>query len=156
MLNDHNFKCNFSTLTVFTFSFRNKTPQNLNHVQSPTRQWRARALTGRTCAAPHTLGLRRPCQGGRCLLPQDLRTSLAGEPFLPSAWLTFPSSLALGRGDQPLTRARSALLSISDAFVLGGWDCFPCCQWENRDDFTPIFGKDSLWKTNYNADCHFN
>lgn len=141
MLNDHNFKCNFSTLTVFTFLFRNTLPpRNLNHIQSSTRQWRARFLWQ---AALHpTLGLRRPCQSGAvCRLKIREAARRGTLPPRGGAHVLQRSPPVLGRRDQPLTGARG---------------CFPYCQWENRDDLAHIFGKDSLWKTNYNADCHFN
>lgn len=126
----------------------------------------SRAQLDRTCPCFDRPHLHRPPHSAALTALPEWKLSVAsrsknqpGRGTLPPFGVAHVPQLnppALGRGDQPLPRARSALLSISDAFVSGGWDCFPCCQWENRDDFTPIFGKDSLWKTNYNADCHFN
>lgn len=130
------------------FCLETKPPQNLNRVQSPAWQWRARVLW--QAAPPPTLW----GWDGRARVELSVASRSENrpgrEPSLPSAHVLQLNPPALGRGDQPLTGA-SRMLAFR-----GGWDCFPYCQWENRDDFAQIFGKDSLWKINYNADCHFN
>lgn len=125
MLNDHNFKCNFSTLTVFTFLFRNTPPpRNLNHIQSSTRQWRARFLWQ---AALHpTLGLRWPCQSGAvCRLKIREAARRGTLPPRGGAHVLQRSPPALGRRDQPLTGARAAAWASRMLSFRGAGVAFP-------------------------------
>lgn len=157
MLNDHNFKCNFSTLTVFTFLFRNNSPPpEILTMSRAQRDSDVPVFSDRLPCTPLS-GAATALPEWSCLSPQDLRSSPAGDPSSPRRGARSPAeSTSAGLRGPAAHRGQGRRLSISDAFVSGGRGCFPDCQWENRDDFAQIFGKDSLWKANYNADCHFN
>lgn len=94
MLNDHNFKCNFSTLTVFTFLFRNKPPPPPPEILTTSRARRDSDVPVFFDRPPCT-----PLWGCDGLARVELSVASRSEkrpgrgPFLPAAGRTFSSGV---------------------------------------------------------------
>lgn len=84
ILNVHNFKCNFSTLNVFTFFLknRNKTSLNSAQIQCFRGVW---VLTGCTPTAFHTEALV-PWSRPQVEAVSNLKNQLGKEGNLSSTW----------------------------------------------------------------------
>lgn len=148
ILKDHNFKCNFSTLNVFTFLFKIKQKQkqknpNLNYVQIPMRCTTRCFLTHcPPCSRATTTS-----RSGSCLSFPVLRTSLAGN--LPSTRCSYcpPWSLTPSTGHRTRRlHGQVCLPKRLDIFKSRSLDHFPYFQWKNMNDFTQILVKTASGK----------
>lgn len=121
MLNDHNFKCNFSTLTVFTFLFRNNPPPpEILTMSRAQRDSDVPVFSDRLPCTPLS-GAATALPEWSCLSPQDLRSSPAGDPSSPQRGACSPAeSTSAGLRGPAAHRGQGRRLSISDAFVSGG------------------------------------
>lgn len=163
ILNDHNFKCNFPTLNVFTFFLKTETKQvlTLPRSQCISGEW---VLTGCTPTAFHTEApvprSHRP--SGSCLF-QVRRTSLTRkETFLPLGVINVSTLNPDTKHETTRTRTLHhgqvchSLPQHLGYFHFEELALLSILPTEKHELFCTDFGKDSLRKTNYNVGCLSN
>lgn len=152
ILKDHNFKCNFSTLNVFTFLFKIKPTKNPQILTMPGFQ--CDHLTVLSDAPSSTLwsSATPTAPRGSCLSFPVLRTSLAGNLPSPGVMTVLPWSPtpSTGHGTRRL-HGQVCLPERLDIFKSRSMDHVPYFQWKKHEWFYRFWK--SLRKTN--TDCHW-